>query len=285
MIHLDVGDSTRARVDSMPLASEHVRLFYPNAIRSTLFLKTLIGFATSWLGKGEHQIAFLSSICSDDLNSVELPETRMIGPFTLGGLNGFPFVGKTGIGAFAHHVPEHGMALVFFGPHIGITNQGDVGRVRRPGQNVPSSCCGAAGKALAELEAGTLRRKHVHEYDLDDYQQESLRQIVLANAEEILNAGPAGDPRRILTMTEVLFRATREAMEKLLSTVVFEKPTFAFGGILINEDGGVQSNIDLRTVWLIEQGKVSNITNAFHEKTSASFAQLAATGDGSPQSP
>lgn len=257
-----------------PQAPPHIRKYYPTAIRSAWFLQSFLWFAKHTLGKPEEEIAFLSSICSDDLNSVELPDTRMIGPFTLGGLDGYPFVGKTGIGAFSHHVPEHGLAMMFFGPHIGITDKEQVGKVLRPGQTIPSDCCGAAQKALAALEAGTIKPKKIEEYDLDDFQQESLGQIVLAHASEILGAGPKGDPRRLMTLTDVLYQATKASMERLLSTVKFEDPAFAFGGILINEDGGDRSDIDLRTVFLVEKRQVTDITAAFHEKTAERFKSL-----------
>jgi len=257
-----------------PLAPMHVRKFYPNAIRSAWFLQSFIWFAKYALGKTEEQIAFLSSICSDDLNSVELPDTAMIGPFTLGGLDGYPFVGKTGIGAFSHHVPEHGVAMMFFGPHIGITDREQVGKVLRPGQQRPSDCCGAAQKALAALEAGLITPKRIEEYDRDDYQQESLEQIILPHASEILGAGSKGDPRRIMVLTDVVYRATLDSMKTLLSTVKCEEPAFAFGGILINEDGGVRSDIDLRIVLRVDKLKVVDVTATFQEQTAGRFKSL-----------
>ncbi|MCD8539389.1 MAG: hypothetical protein LRY55_06200, partial [Leadbetterella sp.] len=68
----------------------------------------------------------------------------MLGPFKMGGLNGYPFAGITGMNAFAHHVPEDGAVIVFYAPHIGITAEGNIGEISRIGQSRNSACCGAA---------------------------------------------------------------------------------------------------------------------------------------------
>lgn len=53
--------------------------------------------------------------------------------FNLGGLAGVPFVGKTGFGAFSHHVPVDGNILIVFGPHVGISPEGELGKTKRIG--------------------------------------------------------------------------------------------------------------------------------------------------------
>ena len=90
------------------------------------------------------------SICSDDLNTIEYPKRayEMLGPFKLGGLDGFPFAGLTGMSAFAHHVPADGAVFVFHGPHIGVSREGDTGVILRPGQTHHSACCAGAIRAV-----------------------------------------------------------------------------------------------------------------------------------------
>lgn len=56
----------------------------------------------------------------------------------MGGLSGFPFC------AFASHIPEKGTALIVFGPHIGVDENGIIGQVNRRGHSYSSSCCGSA---------------------------------------------------------------------------------------------------------------------------------------------
>jgi len=63
--------------------------------------------------------------------------------FPMGGISGTPFSGKTGFAAFSSHVATDGHILVAFGPHVGITADGEVGKCLRRGQSGPSTACGA----------------------------------------------------------------------------------------------------------------------------------------------
>jgi len=76
---------------------------------------------------------FGHSICSDEVNNrkeqlIPLLVNRWQEGFALGGLAGLPFAGKSGFGAFLHHVPENGKLLVFFAPHVGIGPLGRIGK-------------------------------------------------------------------------------------------------------------------------------------------------------------
>ena len=255
-------------------APSHVLKYYPKAIRSECFLKAFLQFARESRGIPQCRIASMLSICSDDLNIDSLPEENLIGPFFLGGLDGYPFVGKTGIGAFSHHIPKDGLALIFFGPHLGITNRGRVGKVVRQGQSEPSDCCGAAHKALQALEEETIQHKKIDEYDLDDYQQETLQQIALRHQREIFAAGPRRSSRRFLKLTEVFYRATHDQMQKLLPQIEFKEPALAFGGILINEDGGTKSDIEFRHAYYVDEGRFENITSQFNKSAKARYRAL-----------
>lgn len=255
-------------------AASHVRSYYPDAIKAKLFVKSFLWFMRHALSIGEDHIAFLTSVCSDDLNSVELPDTKMIGPFILGGLDGYPFVGKTGLGAFSHHIPERGAALLFFGPHVGITDAGEVGMVVRPGQSHASACCGAAMAGLKKLAAGGISAKSPCDFAVDDYQQETLEQLLLTNSQEILGTGQPNDPERFVRLTEVVYRSMRTSMTNLLKNIVFEAPAFVFGGILINEDGGKESSIELRTAYRLDRGRLEDVTDAFKQQTAERFREL-----------
>ena len=69
----------------------------------------------------------------------------------MSGLAGFPFVGKTGWGAFASHCPEDGNIVILFAPHVGIDSLGNVGKIKRDGQHKASGACGAAIGAYKAL--------------------------------------------------------------------------------------------------------------------------------------
>lgn len=257
-------------------AAAHVRPYYPDAILATQLVKAFCWYAKLRLGVDEERIALLTSVCSDDLNSVSLPDTDMVGPFILGGLDGYPFVGKTGLGAFSHHIPEHGAALLFFGPHVGITNTGEVGLVVRPGQSAPSSCCGAAAAGLSKLVAGGITLKDPCDFDVEDYQQETLEQLLLRNESEILGSGPPDNAQRFVRMTEVIYRESKQSFFDLLRGIEFEEPAFLFGGILINVDGGAESSIALRDAVRLQHGRFEDWTGDFREQSEAQFRSIEA---------
>lgn len=261
----------------MPLVPPpHVLAHFPKAQKSSTYIRSFLWFARHVLGKNENDVALLLSICSDDLNNVQIPDTDMVGPFMLGGLDGYPFVGRTGLGAFSHHIPQNGVALMFYGPHVGITNSGDVGSVIRPGQADKSSCCGAASSALRDLESHSISKKPIEMFDLDDFQQESIRQWVLEHENEIIGAGPQGSPARFLTLTEVIYDLSHESMLRHLSKVELHFPAFIFGGILINEDGLNESDIEFRDLAFVHHGKIESMSDQFIEVTKSRFEALKA---------
>lgn len=70
------------------------------------------------------------------------------GVYQLGGLAGLPYLGASGMKAFLSHTPLSGKVFILFGPHIGITKSGYVGRVERPGQEEPTLDCDTTLHAL-----------------------------------------------------------------------------------------------------------------------------------------
>ena len=115
------------------------------------------------------------SICVDDITNTKnklSPEIK--GPFNIGGLAGLPFTGVTGLDAFAHHVPEHGTAILFVAPHIGYHEKEGWGKLLRHEQHHASSCCGALVAALSKLQKGELKKQAP---DQDDYQEGIARGV------------------------------------------------------------------------------------------------------------
>ena len=207
--------------------------FFPGAELSTVLVKKFLIRVRTEYNLPAKQIVHANSVCSDDLNNVQYPPDarEMLGPFTLGGLNGFPFAGVTGLGAFAHHVPAKGGVLIFYGPHIGITRNGVPGKVLRPGQHEASSCCGAAQSALKNLETGQIVFLDLTSLD---YQQNTIEQIFLQRKHEIIGTGVPP----IVAATRAMFAATRERMEILIKKTDFHGAAHVFtaGGIVINSD-------------------------------------------------
>jgi hypothetical protein len=100
------------------------------------------------LGLREENTLFSHSVCPDEINHEDGDITHVLrqhfgAHFTLGGLAGIPFSGKTGFGAYAHHVPEGGNIFVLFAPHCAVSEEGHCGYYHRLGQKEESTACGA----------------------------------------------------------------------------------------------------------------------------------------------
>jgi hypothetical protein len=193
------------------------------------------------------KILMATSVCSDDIN---VPSTTffnvLFGPFIMGGLGGLPFAGKTGMTAFAHHIPDAGSAFIFYGPHIGITLEGELGKMYRPRQEQTGNSCGALMLAL--------ERFHDPGYtpiiNDDDYQQMKLEESLLPYKNEILQS-----KNKQKAITEATYEIINEKVHRHLASCKNEfhidKVTL-LGGIIINTDYGLDDYFDPRNFEVID---------------------------------
>ncbi|PXW16221.1 hypothetical protein C8D70_104159 [Chryseobacterium sp. CBTAP 102] len=210
---------------------ETVKKWYPNAKTTEDTINKLLDVIESELGLKPKQLMHADSMCCDDVNAIQYPPRayEMLGPFHMGGLNGYPFAGVTGMNAFAHHVPEDGAVVVFYAPHIGITKDGTIGEIHRIGQSANSACCGAAKGALGKLLNNQIEEGNVTDLD---YQMNTLEQIFLKQANRIKNADS-----QIFEATEVMYEAIDERIETLVSKTNYPcKYVVLIGAIFINGD-------------------------------------------------
>ncbi|MEX0360903.1 MAG: hypothetical protein AB3N10_07930, partial [Allomuricauda sp.] len=187
----------------------------------------------------EHQldiskVLMATSVCSDDIN---VPSTTffnvLFGPFVMGGLGGLPFAGQTGMTAFAHHIPDGGSAFIFYGPHIGITLDGDLGKMFRPRQEQTGNSCGALMLALDRFQDSDYRPV----LNDDDYQQMKLEESLLPYREQIL--GSNHQQKSITEATyEIIDKKIHEHIKSCKNEFHVDKVTL-LGGIIINTDHGV----------------------------------------------
>ncbi|HQV00690.1 MAG TPA: hypothetical protein PLO59_05990, partial [Bacteroidia bacterium] len=164
-----------------------IHKWYPNAITTIDSVNRIIDYVEYELDLEPKQVMLADSICSDDVNSIQYPARtqEFLGPFKMGGLDGFPFTGLTGMGAFASHVPDDGAVFIYYGPHIGIAKDGTIGEIHRFGQSKNSGCCGAAKGALNKLINNIIIPGNVTELD---YQMNTIVQILLNESNRILHA-------------------------------------------------------------------------------------------------
>ena len=188
-----------------------------------------------------------TSVCSDDIN---VPSTTffnvLFGPFVMGGLGGIPFVGKTGMTAFAHHIPDDGSAFFFYGPHIGVTADGELGKMYRPGQENKGNSCGALMLALNRFQDGTYQPV-MHD---DDYQQMKLEQSLISQREDILNSD---NPQKAIT--EATYEIIDKKIHEYIKSCKDEFPVdrvALLGGIIINTDPGTDDYFDARNFEVLD---------------------------------
>ena len=193
------------------------------------------------------KVLMATSVCSDDIN---VPSTTffnvLFGPFVMGGLGGLPFAGQTGMTAFAHHIPDEGSAFIFYGPHIGITLEGDLGKMYRPRQEETGNSCGALMLALSRLQDGG----YAPVINDDDYQQMKLEESLLPYRDQILSS--ENSEKAITEATyEVINRKIHEHIETCKNEFHVEKVTL-LGGIIINTDYGLDDYFDARNFEVID---------------------------------
>lgn len=237
-----------------------VQKWYPNAQTTIDIVNALFDLLKQKYGLDANQIMAADSLCCDDVNAIQYPPRayEMLGPFKMGGLNGYPFAGVTGMNAFAHHVPLDGAVLVFYAPHIGITKEGSIGEINRIGQADPSSCCGAAQGALGKLLKGDIEPGKTSELD---YQMNTIEQLFLQHEARIKNAQTP-----IFEATEVMYEAIEARIEQLVERTDYPcQYIFLVGGIFINGDRDMGSYCSFKTFDVIDlnAGSRSGLMESF----------------------
>ncbi len=244
------------------MSLETVQKWYPKALTSIDTVNRLLDTIERELGLQANQLMHADSMCCDDVNAIQYPPRamEMIGPFHLGGLDGFPFAGITGMNAFAHHVPEDGAVIVFYAPHIGVTKDGTIGEIHRIGQSEKSACCGAAKGALGKLINGQIIEGNVTSLD---FQQNTIEQIFLHQKERILKA-----ENQIFEATEVMYEAIDDRIEVLVKETHYScKYVLLVGAIFINGDKDMGSFCQYKKFDCInlETGERKSLMNEYYK--------------------
>ncbi|CAB9512121.1 Low-co2 inducible protein [Seminavis robusta] len=134
-----------------------------------------------------------TSLCCDELaRRLEDDFVKIYGNnFNLGGLSGFPFAGNTGFGAMAAHIPDDGSCLIIYGPHVGISKSGEVGKVERVGIELVDNCCGSAIAASNYLkgitDGGAVIKTAIQQFT--DFQQGAVQELILPHGKRLSDAG------------------------------------------------------------------------------------------------
>ena len=221
--------------------------WYPTAVTTIDCVNKIIDFVEYELDLEPRQVMLADSVCSNDVNSIQYPTRtqEFLGPFKMGGLDGFPFTGLTGMGAFASHVPDEGAVFIYYGPHIGITKDGTIGEIHRLGQSKNSGCCGAAKGALGKLTNNQITAGNITELD---YQMNTIEQILFKEKDRVLNAKTP-----LFEATEVMYEAIDKRINELVDQTNYNcKYVILVGAILINSDSDMGSFTEVKRFDVID---------------------------------
>jgi hypothetical protein len=169
-----------AEVD--PTFDKLVKSNFPGAITNRELVTRVTGLLEE-KGFTPENTLVATSLCADELARVlEDDFVKIYGQnFNLGGLSGFPFAGNTGFGAMSAHVPDDGFCLLIHGPHVGITQDGVVGKVERSGIALVDNCCGSAIAASNYLkgitDGGAKITTKLQQFS--DFQQGAVQELIL----------------------------------------------------------------------------------------------------------
>lgn len=239
-----------------------IHKWYPKAMTTIDSVNKIIDFVEYELDLEPKQIMLADSVCSDDVNSIQYPARtqEFLGPFKMGGLDGFPFTGLTGMGAFASHVPDDGAVFIYYGPHIGITKNGTIGEIHRLGQSKNSGCCGAAKGALAKLTNNQITAGNVTEID---YQMNTIEQILFNEKQRVLKAKTP-----LYEATEVMYEAIDKRINELVDKTIYNcKYVILAGAILINSDSDMGSFTEIRRFEVLDLNTKSRQNNLHYFTT------------------
>jgi hypothetical protein len=172
------------------------------------------------------------SICPDEINNRKGGLANLMAEFwgevfPFGGISGAPFVGKTGFSAFSHHVPDDGHILILYGPHVSVSEAGDVGKYLREGQTNESTACGAVIGAYNSC-CGLTEMKE-EDFDEADMQMAWIKSQLLPHHDRI-----AAQPNSYAALAYQAFEMVRSKMNKIVNTKFGSGKLALVGGIQIN---------------------------------------------------
>lgn len=126
---------------------------------------------------------------------------------------GVPFTGKTGFGAFSHHVPNDGHCFVMMAPHVGLDDTCNLGKYSREGQTHSGTACGAAIGALVHCCSGKPLPSLLD--NPDDYQMAYLMHRIEQRKDKILeNSDMNSKQAALATETHCI---AKEMLDKIVN--------------------------------------------------------------------
>ena len=230
---------------------------FPNAIDGHKLTVNVADFLMRKYQLTPKNTLFGYSTCPDEINRTVTSFESCYGEkqFPLGGLTGYPFTGKTGFHALSHHVPnaeEEGNIVVLYGPHVGISEKGELGKVQRENQSHESAACGAA---IAFLNKCIDARKNSKIYspheDYLDEEQYMIEKMLIPYSKRIMDA-----QNPVKELVDVTYQLIDESILKMIADLKesFNGKIVLVGGVMINTSPEHHGYFDLRRFELQHNG-------------------------------
>jgi hypothetical protein len=228
-----------------------VRTTYSSAVSAERFGTSAKNFIFQKYGYQPSNIVLSNSICSDDVdgpvyvdinNIGQNPASvnQFLGAFMSGGLSGYPHTGVLGLQAWGSHATTttNGALFLINTPHIGISQDGTVGRIIRRGKasNAADNTCGAVATAIAWV-AANASAPVVGNFP-NDYQNYTLCNI-LFSFKAALAAIPAYGDKMVFATEKIRLAADTfltGASGIITPNVPANTDVFYCSGIFINTD-------------------------------------------------
>lgn len=203
---------------------------------------------------------FAQSVCPDEINHEQTDITNLLANhlgecFHMGGLAGIPFTGKTGFGAFSHHVPDNGNLFVLMAPHIGVTTKCELGKYSRDGKYENDSACGAAVGAF-----GICCSKPKHELpellspaNSSDYQ---MNYIISEVSKRLDRITVKEDPNeRQVELVSSCYDIAKKMLDEILNTHFGSGKLFVLCGVQINMPRPMSDYFQPRAFYVLQANK------------------------------
>lgn len=212
--------------------NKRLKTVFPGAMPEDTFVKKTFAAVNRQGFHAENTIA-CAGVCRDEISQSLVENIKNVwgAAFSLSGLGGMLFPGKTGFTAAEHHSPDTDgkERYVFYAlPHIAIDKNGSIGICNREGRKGKSHACGALFGIQQELAAGKVKAG----LDFDDVEQSLIRM-------KILTAVKYGQVPDLLGITKITLGIIEEDLKRMIHlTVDTKRNDYAvFTGIQIHGPG------------------------------------------------
>jgi len=227
-----------------------LKRYFPGSLQSSVITLRVLS-ALRKRNYRQYNVIFAASLCPDEINNSPqslvrdlanvFVDTKSVGIYNLGGQGGIPFAGTLGFSNFVSHCPENGKLLILFGPHVGISEGGQVGKVERIGQTDATPSCAAVVDAYNGIKS---KKKAVDSgIDLEgDYIISRLqKQIGDQVSVELQKGGGQVDAFLATQMFEIIYELLQSQVDTVKASDGFWSKISEItllGGIVINRGHG-----------------------------------------------